>query len=225
MEDIYNVQQRLDSVSAKIKKSSMPEQNKEKILEFANYCLANSVGKNKTSRYLYDLHNISIWLNKKFEDTTKKDIEKIMVKIQETKYSEWTKKGYKIIIKKFYKWLRNSKNYPEEVEWIKSNMKENHKKLPEEMLSEGEVMKMIDNSISKRDKALISVLYDSGCRIGELLGLKIKNIEESEYGAKICISGKTGMRKILLIFSAPYLFEWINNHSNKNPSNFFARCS
>ncbi len=215
MEDIYDVQKRLESVRQKISGSSMIESNKGKILEFANCCLANGVGKNKTSRYLYDLHNLSIWLNKPFEEATKKDMEAIMVRLQETKYSEWTKKGYKIIVKKFYKWLRNSKEYPEEVEWIRSNIKENHKKLPEEMLNEEEVMKMIENAVCLRDKAMISVLYDCGCRIGELLTLKIKDVEEAEYGAKVSLSGKTGMRKVLLIFSAPYLLEWINNHPDK----------
>ena len=218
MEDIYNIQQRIDSVINKIKKSDLLESNKDKLLEFTDHCLANGVGKNKVSRYLYDLYNISSWLNKKFEKTTKQDVEKLMVKLQETKYSEWTKKGYKIIIKKFYKWLRNSKEYPEEVEWIKSSMKENHKKLPEEILNEEEIKRLIEHASCVRDKALLSVLYDSGCRIGELLNLRIKDIESVEYGMRIYLTGKTGMRKVLLIFSVPYLSEWLNNHPNKNPS-------
>ena len=34
-----------------------------------------------------------------------------------------------------------------------------------------------------------------------------------EYGARLTVDGKTGMRKILVINSTPYLQEWINQHS------------
>ena len=125
MEDLYNTEKRLESILKKIKSSSdISKSNKDKLIEFTNHCLADSVGKNKASRYLYDLYNISIWLNKDFEKVNKQDIEKIMVKLQGANniygkpYSEWTKKGYKVITKKFLqttnqKVLRfyNSKNF------------------------------------------------------------------------------------------------------------------
>jgi hypothetical protein len=60
------------------------------------------------------------------------------------------------------------------------------------------------------------MLYESGCRIGELLNLKIKNSSFDEYGAKINVSGKTGSRTIRIIFSVPYLQEWINKHPNNS---------
>jgi site-specific recombinase XerD len=215
MEDLYYTQQRLESILRKIKDSSILEANKQKLREFTDHCLAGCIGKNKMSRYLYDLYNIAIWLNKDFEKANKQDIEKILVKLQETKYSEWTKKGYKVIIKKFYKWLRKSKSYPDEVEWIKSAIKENHKKLPEELLNEEEIKQLLDACTCTRDKALVATIYDSGCRVGELLNLKIKDVETVDYGMKVCLTGKTGMRKILLIFAVPYLTAWLNEHPNK----------
>lgn len=68
-----------------------------------------------------------------------------------------------------------------------------------------------------RDKALVSLLYESGFRIGELLSLMIKNIEFDEYGARVLIpEGKTDMRKIRLVSSIPYLANWVENHPLKN---------
>ena len=49
-----------------------------------------------------------------------------------------------------------------------------------------------------------------------LLNLKIKNITFDTYGAKITVSGKTGMRRIIIIFSVPYLQDWLNKHSQKD---------
>ena len=36
-------------------------------------------------------------------------------------YSEWTKRDYKIVIKRFLKWIRKSEDYPDEVKWIRAS--------------------------------------------------------------------------------------------------------
>jgi predicted amidophosphoribosyltransferase len=59
-------------------------------------------------------------------------------------------------------------------------------------------------------------LYESGCRIGELLTLKIKNVSFDDYGAILIVSGKTGSRRVRIISSAPALASWIENHPFKN---------
>ena len=221
-EDLYNEAGRLISVLSKIASSKIYNSNKKRLVEFKDYCLANDVGKNKISRYLYDLIRISEWLNKPFEKATKKDIERIMTILEDAKgiqtkkpYAEWTKRGYKIIIKKFYKWLRGKKYYPAEVEWIKTKIKECNKKLPEDMLCEEEVLALINSCQSYRDKAIIALLFDCGCRIGELLNMRIRDTEYFDKGMKIYLSGKTGARRIPIIFSVPFLNKWLNDHPTK----------
>ena len=72
MEDLYNTEKRLESILKKIKSSpDISKFNKDKLVDFTNHCLADSVGKNKVSRYLYDLYNIAIWLDKEFEKVNK----------------------------------------------------------------------------------------------------------------------------------------------------------
>ena len=58
--------------------------------------------------------------------------------------------------------------------------------------------------------AFILVLYDSGARIGEMLNLKLKNIEFTPHGAKVLLDGKTGRRRILIVPSVRALAAWIN---------------
>jgi integrase len=62
------------------------------------------------------------------------------------------------------------------------------------------------------DKALIASLYETGCRIGELAGLRV---HFDNYGAIIIVNDKTGMRRIRTIFSAPYLSSWLDIHPKK----------
>ncbi|RLF00099.1 MAG: hypothetical protein DRJ59_07465 [Thermoprotei archaeon] len=44
--------------------------------------------------------------------------------------------------------------------------------LSEELLTEEEVKRLVKHATNLRDKALILTLYESGCRIGELLSLR-----------------------------------------------------
>ena len=54
-----------------------------------------------------------------FEEATKDDIVELIAKIERRNYAEWTKHDYKVILRKFYKWLRGTDDYPPEVRWIK----------------------------------------------------------------------------------------------------------
>ena len=77
---------------------------------------------------------------------------------------------------------------------------------------------MIEAAEHPRDKALIASLYESGCRVGEIAALRISHIHFDEYGAYMIVKGKTGSRRIRLVFSAPILASWINVHPQKaNP--------
>ncbi len=74
---------------------------------------------------------------------------------------------------------------------------------------------MIEVARHPMDKAFIAALYETGCRIGELAGLQIKNIHFDNYGAILIVNGKTGMRRIRIIFSAPYMSAWLEMHPKK----------
>lgn len=120
----------------------------------------------------------------------------------------------KISIKKFFKWLYQSEGYPDAVKWIKlTNNKK--RKLPEDMLSTTEVRAMVEATDNLRDRALVSVLYESACRLGELIGIRQKDVKMDQYGAVIMVNGKTGMRRIRIIDSAPDLILLLNNHPLK----------
>ncbi|RLI09932.1 hypothetical protein DRO42_02920 [Candidatus Bathyarchaeota archaeon] len=70
-----------------------------------------------------------------------------------------------------------------------------------------------------RVKALIAVLYESGCRKGEILGLRIRDLVFGEAYAEIRIKGKTGERTIPLVYSVPYLRAWLQVHPDRAPLN------
>jgi len=63
------------------------------------------------------------------------------------------------------------------------------------------------------------MVWESGCRVGELLTMLIKNVAFEDNITRILVQGKTGMRRIPLIDSTPYLAEWIENHPFKDKPN------
>jgi site-specific recombinase XerD len=209
--DVHNYNRRFELVISGIKKSGLPNTTKKLLLEFSDYCIAEGLAPPTIVKHLFCLKNVAKWANKNLDKTNKKDMVRIVGALEKSHYSCEVKHAIKVSIKKFYKWLDGGEYYPEKVRWIKSSQKI-RKRLPKELLSLEEVEKLIAAADHIRDKALVSALYESGFRIGELLSLTLNNIEFDEYGAKIVGDGKTGMRRIRLVASAPFLATWIENH-------------
>ncbi len=156
---------------------------------------------------MYTLKRIASWLGKDFDAADEEDLKKVVAMINTLSFTEWTKYDYKRALKKFFRWLGRE----ELVSWIKCTGPRN-RKLPEEILTEEDIRKMIDAAKTPRDRALVAVLYESGCRVGEFLSMKRNNVRFDRYGAVVVVHGKTGCRRIRLVSSVPYLAEWVNTH-------------
>jgi len=216
--DIYNRKGQFEKGLQNIENSKeISKENKKIILNFKDYLLSEGIGIVRISRYFVELIRYNRMLKKSFNKATKEDIRRIVAELNQTELADETKKCFKILLRKLYRFIRGIEEkgvYPDEVKWISIAMPPNHKKLPEELLTEEEVKKIISKCDNLRDKTLMSCLYESGCRISEIGTMKIKHVSFEQYGARITVNGKTGMRKILIVNSTPYLQEWINRHPN-----------
>lgn len=219
---LQDVDKQLASARNSVKNSKISKRNKEIIFDFERYLAVNGIGKLRISKYLGSLKIIAQDIKKNFEDITKKDVEDFVGKLQQKDYSEWTKHDYKMILKKFFRWLKKN-DTPEETSWISLKLDKTKIHLPAEgeLLSEEDIQKLLENIHNLRDKAFVSVLYESGCRIGEIGTIRIKSIEFDNYGCLISILGKTGARKLRIINSTSYIANWINNHPDKNNKEAF----
>lgn len=199
--------------------------NRKYILNFVDQLSAEGISKSRQIKYLYNLKRIAILLSKDFKKANKPDMVKLCSKINNNNdWTEWTKHDFLVVIKRFYKWLRNTDEFPTEVKWIKSNMKKARKKLPNELLTIDNVKNLAENTNNLRDRCLILVLYESSARIGELLNIRIKDVEFDKYGALINLFGKTGARKVRIIASAPSISNWLLEHPSKDDKNNFLFC-
>ncbi|MFX0204061.1 MAG: tyrosine-type recombinase/integrase [Candidatus Hodarchaeota archaeon] len=221
-ESIHDYDARLRAALDLLASSNISDANKKAILDFKQDCFSNGLSKGRVVKYVYYLIKLSKWLEKDFVSASLEDIKSLVLKIEESPYVDFSKKELKTTVKKLYKWLRQTDEYPPEVEWIRpGNKRIARMKLPEELLTEDEIKAMVRASQKERDRGLVATLYESGCRIGELLFLKLRHISFDEYGAQILVEGKTGTRRIRLISSVPYLHEWLNKHPYPENSDSF----
>lgn len=147
-----------------------------------------------------------------FDSLTEDDIEDILIKIDERKdLQRASKQNLQTGLKAILKFAGR-----EDLANSYKIQKDKSRKLPEDLLTREEIGKLIDACNNLRDKALISLLYESGGRRGELIGMKIKHLEPHEKGMYVHLpEGKTGARKILVVYSSMYLHQWLNVHPLK----------
>ncbi len=216
----------LNSVLVKViknKKKLLTESNLKTLNDFDQNCRANHV--KEISRYtkLQILIRFISSTNKDFNDVTKQDLEYYLAN---RKVKPSTLDHEKIVLKHFFKWLNGNESYPDTVKWITLTNKYEYK-LESEMLTENEITHLLNSCNNIRSKAIISMLYDSAIRVGELVNLNIEDVHNFGEYFSIKVSGKTGKRDVALIFSAPILNEYLNHHLYKNNPKaplFFSIC-
>lgn len=181
-------------------------------------------------------NNVSFinWLlfrfKKDFDKITEEDRDNIIDKIDSWKAynnkpaKESSKKIHKVAFKRFLsKYGDKTHNKAlKELADFEINYSNNQRKLPDDLLTEEEVRKLIVNSDNARDKALIAVLYESGARRGEIVNCKLKDVTEfhrgTEHGYRLKLKGKTGERQVIIYRYQQWLRAWLaichNNDQN-----------
>ena len=226
-----NYTRRLERAKENFLQSDVNDENKENIIEFIDSLAANDLSIRRQLKYFYSIKTLEKKIPQTFSKATKKDIRSVVTWINTTYESFWTKRDFKIILRIFYRWLREEEGqqfsryeYPEEVKWINTGKKRHQRKFPKELLTPEDAKNLAQQTNNLRDRALIVLLYESGARIGELLDIKILDIENDNYGCLINISGKTGPRKIRVIASAPAINNWLLEHPDREDKHAYLFC-
>ncbi|MFH1630702.1 MAG: tyrosine-type recombinase/integrase [Candidatus Aenigmatarchaeota archaeon] len=214
--DIHDFEKRMASIEKTISaEENILDSNKKHIQKFIDYCHAKGQKLSTIHKDLYSLWFIAKNLDKDFMDCTKEDITKVLGVIQKQKWSDKTKRNHKVAVKKLWRIIFDMEKkgvYPPAVDWFETTITQQEKKLPDEILTEDDLLKLLNSCECDRDKAFIYLAYETGARIGELLNIKIKNIKFENERAYVMLTGKTGMRRIPIHASIPSLRDYLNNH-------------
>jgi len=203
------LRRRLDSLD------ELGARNAAFIRAFVSYLIARGVSFARANAYVDTLKLFGRFVGKSFDSVSREDVERFFEWMKCSGYREWTIISAKARVKRFYRWLLGDDvSYPPQVAWIRASS--SRRSMPKEVLAPEEVEAMAAAADNIRDKALVLTLYESGLRAGELLELRIRDIEVDRYGAVLRVYGKTGDRRVRVIASAPALLEWLSHHPGKN---------
>jgi len=158
------------------------------------------------------------------EKVTREDVEKWVAKIRE-EMAEWSFASYAGKFKTFMKTYFETKDYPPSVAWIKPPSKsvliKKNNKMRDKILTEEEIKKLVETARDIKVKTFIMMTWEGALRLGEVLNLRIRDLEFTRYGVKVRILGKTGERTILLFKSQPYIKQWLQVHPFRNDPNAY----
>jgi integrase len=201
--------------------------NEELIKQFCNDLLAEGISNNRIKKYNSALKTISKIIKKDFRECNERDLRNFFANIEKTDYSYNTKRDFRVVVKRFWKWLlpdkENPKAYPIIVRWIATTFdrREEKIKLEKDVLTREEVYKMVDCAEYMRDKAFISLLFEGCMRISEATNLKVGSITFDDKGYNFVCDGKNGnwYKRVMSKEAVEYMRNYLDKHPEKDNPN------
>jgi len=137
-------------------------------------------------------------------------------------YSQNTVHTYITIVKPFLLWLIESEycSLPEKkVKKLSGPGVDSSTTEPEDLWSPEEIQELVKACKHSRDRAIISVLYESGCRISELGRLRWKDAVFDQYGVKLYLEDRKEDKKryARLTMARSYLAAWKGDCPDASP--------
>ena len=212
--DIYNYSRSIERELGNLRS----DVNYRTIKDYFNQRMATGISPARQYKCINTLKLVSRMLKKRFKKAAKKDMIELLAELEKKPFSAWTKRDYKIIIKKFYQWLygHETGEYPDVVKWIRPGFKMQNLLKKSDLLTADEIKRLAESARTLRDRAFILVLAESGRRVGEILTLRIGDIEFDNLGARLLVDGKTGRDYVRIMSSAPMLATWLDNHPRRH---------
>lgn len=190
--------------------------NAETILRYHKHSVARGLSLARITKITRTLRQLSTMLGKRWEDATKDDMMNLVAKIEQRDIRLRTKQDFKRILKQFYRWMKDADASPPEVRWIRIGNEAPCDIKKKDLLTTEEANQIVNRALTIQDKALFSVLFDSGRRFGEIIGLTVGDVEFDELGARLNVDGKVGKDIVRICASAPRLALWLDNHPAKD---------
>jgi len=76
------------------------------------------------------------------------------------------------------------------------------------LLDEDDVIKLTNHAANHRDKAILQTLWETGCRVGELLNCRVEDVDF--INQTMYLDGKTGKRVIPVLSCLPWIRQYIS---------------
>jgi site-specific recombinase XerD len=190
----------------------------------SEYQATRHVSNLRILKSIFELVNWRRFIRSPYREITITQIHKALNELNTAKssrgtpFKDNTKHDYVKCLKWFLQWMiteGHSSLSKEKVDKIKIPPVDSCTTTPDGILQEDDILAMVSQARTFRDKALIFVLYESGCRIGDLARIKWKDIifnDDSTVSLTLSDTKTRKVRHALLGASVEYLAGWHNNY-------------
>lgn len=165
--------------------------NEELIKAFKLAKRIEGLSQNTINSYVQEIHHYATFINGKLRNSTTDDIRRYLNERQTSGITNSSLDTIRRKLSSFYSWLE------EEDYVVKSPLRRIHKiktiKKIKQAFSAETIELLRDNCTNERDVAIIDFLISSGVRVGELVKLKIEDVDLTTY--ECIVLGKGGKQR------------------------------
>jgi len=193
----------------------LSSKEKKILKDFIEYC-GITAGEKKLRVIKATLLQVRDITGKPYDKIELEDVRGFLALLKQAKLSEWTKNDIRKYLKKFLKWYYKDIELIEDIKQTPLKKAFNHKRVNESTLvKKDELNKLLRTAQTLKWKAILMLLFETGCRPQELRLLKWKHIRFTDDGADVTFfSGKTEeARTIPIRDCVVHLRRWFNEYS------------
>jgi len=200
MSDIYQSSIRFEECIKSIRGRFVCESDERVFTRFLLSMEARGISYPQLIKYINSMKTFLESCDKPFGEVGEEELEGFLIYM--SRYAVRTRKTKWYAVKKFFEYAGNSSLF-------KVAFKVPKLKKPKEVIERADVRAMLGEARRLRDRAFIAVLYESGCRIGEMLTLSASAVSFDAHGAVMMVEGKTGTRRVRIVEYAGLLKDYI----------------
>lgn len=174
--------------------------------------------------YLNTIGELAIKTSKPLRRITKANLIDYFAELEAKGLSPATMVLTRINVKRFFKWalgFEDEDTYPKPVKWIYTGSNGNADKSHKHPITPAEVKQLVEHAPSLKYQCLVGFVYETACRIGEALALKIGDLKTDRYGFYVKLQQTKNRNEsvVRLINCAPTLTAYLSQHRKKEDAN------
>ena len=180
------------------------------IINFRRHLKRRNCSANTLRSYLNDLKQFVVWVDQPIEQVTHQKIGDYIDHLLRKKLAPKTINCHLVTIRRFYDFLRDEEELAIDNPVRKGRQLRLSKPLPKH-LKDGEVMRFLSVIDNKRDLAIFMLMLRSGLRIGEVLDLKVADIQMADRKLLIYEGEKNHIGRVVCLSPDAYeaLQQWL----------------
>ncbi|WP_049970542.1 tyrosine-type recombinase/integrase [Haladaptatus cibarius] len=217
-DEVQGYGRKFENQLAKLKEAPIPDADRTAILAFIQH--EDAQGKVNTGTMVNHINRLRLAAERSDTPLTAMDeksaVDALLFSLKhDHDLSEGTLRNYRKALRKFFR--HRDEDWAED---ITIGVSPERNVDPNELLTDEEIEALLDAASHPRDKALVSLIADTGLRIGAIASLRLRDIDLTERAGTVSINEEANVKgasgTVPLTWSRGYIANWLDVHPRSN---------